>query len=659
MEPPTKKPRMQETDAPGDAKFAIDLTKYKEVSIDPFTTKSLSDAQFEAIKANVELCRTAIVAFTAVGGASGYGGHTGGAFDMMPEVCLIDAFFRACPDRFVQTLFDEAGHRSATQYLFAVMQGHFPASRLYKYREGYKGLPGHPELGRTPGIKFSSGRLGHMWPMLNGVARGEPGKVVCCFGSDGSQMEGNNAEAARMAAAHGFNVKLWIDDNDVTISGHPSQYLKGYDLAKTLNGHGITAVNVDGEDIKALYVAMHKALTTDGPYAVVCKRKMCPTVEGVEGECDGHDAMAAKNAIAFLEKHGCKEAAEIVRKTPKTKDPYEKYLGAGAFGAPRQTFGEAVNAVLKKLSSAEERKAKVLVVDSDLEGSCGLKKIREVYPEVYIKSGVMERTNFSACAGFGFGGERQGVFGTFAAFQEMIISEVTMARLNHCNVLLHFSHSGVDDMSDNMCHFGQNNFFADCGLAEESGPPTNLFFPADCNQMSKVVEKVFWQKGIRFVYSTRSKVPEIQDEAGKAVFGEGYNFELGKDDVIIDGDAGYVVSYGDALYRSLDAVRRLRAEGINVGLVNKCHVNVVDEDMMKKIGKSGFVLVSESQNTKTGLGSRFGSWLLERGLAPRFAHIGTHKDGSGGTWEHAYHQQFDPKSVMEAVRRLAKTECPQ
>ena len=29
----------------------------------------------------------ALVFFTALGGASGYGGHTGGAFDMMPEVC--------------------------------------------------------------------------------------------------------------------------------------------------------------------------------------------------------------------------------------------------------------------------------------------------------------------------------------------------------------------------------------------------------------------------------------------------------------------------------------------------------------------------------------------------------------------------------------------
>lgn len=41
---------------------------------------------------------------------------------------------------------------------------------------------------------------------------------------------------------------------------------------------------------------------------------------------------------------------------------------------------------------------------------------------------------------------------------------------------------------------------------------------------------------------------------------------------------GYIVSYGDALYRSLDAVHRLRHMGLSVGLVNKCHVNVVDEE---------------------------------------------------------------------------------
>ena len=49
------------------------------------------------------------------------------------------------------------------------------------------------------------------------------------------------------------------------------------------------------------------------------------------------------------------------------------YLGSGAFGAPRQVFGEAVVRLLSSLSH-DERRQRVLVVDNDLEGSCGLKK---------------------------------------------------------------------------------------------------------------------------------------------------------------------------------------------------------------------------------------------------------------------------------------------
>merc|ERR1711988_276070 len=141
-----------------------------------------------------------------------------------------------------------------------------PAGKLLKYRVGHEGLPGHPELGTTPGVEFSSGRLGHLWGHVNGVCRAEPAKTVCMFGSDGSQMEGNDAEAARVAAANGFNVKLFIDDNDVTIAGRPSQYLKGYDVARSLEGHGIKTAEVRGEDIDSLFMAMRQAVVSDGPF---------------------------------------------------------------------------------------------------------------------------------------------------------------------------------------------------------------------------------------------------------------------------------------------------------------------------------------------------------------------------------------------------------
>ena len=629
-------------------RFPIDLSAYKKLSLDP-SKATLTDEQREALKANIQLCREAIVFFTATGEARGVGGHTGGPFDTVPEVVILDAFFRGAPDKFVPIFFDEAGHRVATQYLMAVLHGDLPQEDLLNYRGANSKLPGHPELGLTPGVKFSSGRLGHMWPYINGVALANPGKVVVCLGSDGSQQEGNDAEAARLAVAKNINIKLIIDDNDVTIAGHPSNYLPGYDVAKTLSGHGLEVNTGDGEDIDSLYSRMCAAVTGEGPVALINKRPMCPGIEGIEGTTHGHDVIAVDKAIAYLEKHGQGAAADFLKNIEKPSHEYEFKGVSDEVGSNRNVFGDAVVAVLGKMSD-EERKEKVLFIDSDLEGSCGFKKIHDAYPDVFISSGIMERGNLSAAAGFGMEEGKQGVFATFSAFLEMCISEITMARLNKSNLLCHFSHAGIDDMADNTCHFGINNMFADNGL--DDGYETRLYFPADANQMTACVNKVFYDPGMRFIFSTRSKVPMILDDAGNQMFGGDYTFTPGKDEVVREGDAGYIVSFGDALYRALDAVERLKQEGINVGLINKATLNVVDEDMMAKIGSAPFVLVVESFNRRTGLGSRFGSWLLERGMTPKYAYLGVHEEGCGGLWEQFPYQGLDSEGIISHVKGL-------
>jgi transketolase C-terminal domain/subunit len=135
-------------------------------------------------------------------------------------------------------------------------------------------------------------------------------------------------------------------------------------------------------------------------------------------------------------------------------------------------------------------------------------------------------------------------------------------------------------------------------------------------------------------------------------YGEGYTFVPGKDEFIRTGKAGYVVAYGEMVYRALDAVDRLRSEGVDVGLVNKSTLNVVDEESIKVWGAAPFVLIVESLNQKTGLGSKAGSWLLERNLTPKYKYIGTSKEGCGGLGEQIFHQGLDPQSVMKAVRTL-------
>lgn len=183
--------------------------------------------------------------------------------------------------------------------------------------------------------------------------------------------------------------------------------------------------------------------------------------------------------------------------------------------------------------------------------------------------------------------------------------------------------------------------FADNGLSDVH---SFLYFAADPAQMVAIVKRVFFERGLRFIFSTRSKVPWILKEDGKTkFFDDDYEFIPGKDEIIVEGKAGYVVTFGEMVYRSWDAVLRCRQQGLDVGLVNKPSLNVVDEQTIKKIGSSPFVLVVESFNQKTGLGSKFGTWLLERQLTPKYAYMGTTKEGCGGLWEQIPFQNLDPQ----------------
>ena len=222
--------------SPAVSQFPIDTSAYVPLTLD-LSRSELLPQELTQLRTNIQIVRDTIVFFTAIAGVKGLAGHTGGAYSIVPECLIAEAFMRGS-DRVYPIVFDEAGHRVAIQYALAAFNGRMPFEKLLHYREAGHGLYGHPELDRDLGVDFSSGRLGHMWPFVNGVAKGNPDKVVVVLGSDGSQQEGNDAEAARFAVAQRLNVKVLIDDNNVTIAGHPSEYLRGYDITKTLAATG-------------------------------------------------------------------------------------------------------------------------------------------------------------------------------------------------------------------------------------------------------------------------------------------------------------------------------------------------------------------------------------------------------------------------------------
>jgi Transketolase, thiamine diphosphate binding domain len=244
--------------------------------------------------------------------------------------------------------------------------------------------------------------------MINGVALANRDRTVFCLGSDGSQQEGNDAEAARLAVAQNLNVKIIIDDNNVTIAGHPSEYLPGYNVPQTLAGHGLKVVTVQGEDIDALWGAFVNVITHQGPAAsepriysslspwltlqiVISKRVMAPGVPDIQGSPHGHDVIPVKSALAYFKQRGYpteryNAIENILLNIKPTSVPY-LYIGSTRDNnANRVVFGEAVSDVLDGLSK-EDAARKVMVIDSPydpqtvyrLNADSGFRRSRRLY----------------------------------------------------------------------------------------------------------------------------------------------------------------------------------------------------------------------------------------------------------------------------------------
>jgi 1-deoxy-D-xylulose-5-phosphate synthase len=88
--------------------------------------------------------------------------------------------------------------------------------------------------------------------------------------------------------------------------------------------------------------------------------------------------------------------------------------------------------------------------------------------------------------------------------------------------------------------------------------------------------------------------------------------ELGRAEVLDWGSDGTLIAYGALLGRCAEAARRLRQEGLDVGVINARFAKPLDtETILRAIEQTGFVLTVE-ENTVCG---GFGSAVLEAAAA--------------------------------------------
>src|SRR5574344_1682552 len=176
-------------------------------------------------------------------------------------------------DRFVMS----CGHGSALLFATLFMAGYnIPLEDLVRFRQINSKTPGHPELGVTPGVDYTTGPLGNGFAAAVGMAVAEKylntsinnsvknqkliNHNIYCLVSDGDLEEGISYEAANLAGIWGLNNLIVLyDSNDITLDNNLNKTSKE-NLIKRFDACGWNTDYVkDGTDIKEIDKAINRA----------------------------------------------------------------------------------------------------------------------------------------------------------------------------------------------------------------------------------------------------------------------------------------------------------------------------------------------------------------------------------------------------------------
>lgn len=260
--------------------------------------------------------------------------------------------------------------------------------------------------------------------------------------------------------------------------------------------------------------------------------------------------------------------------------------------ATREAYGE----ILAELGDTYD----IVVMDADLSGSTKTKIFAKKFPNRFLNCGIAEGNMMSTAAGIASTGKT--VFAsTFAVFAsgrafEQIRNSVAYPALN---VKIGATHSGISVGEDGASH----QAIEDIAIMR-SLPNMLVLNPADAVEAKLAVKAATEHNGPVYLRLGRLSVPVL--------FDDDYTFEIGKGNLLNDGDDITIISTGLMTHEALKAVSQLKEEGINARLINMASIKPIDKDIIIKAAReTGCIITVEEHSVIGGLGSAVCEVLCE------------------------------------------------
>ncbi|WP_297076381.1 transketolase family protein [uncultured Enterococcus sp.] len=268
-------------------------------------------------------------------------------------------------------------------------------------------------------------------------------------------------------------------------------------------------------------------------------------------------------------------------------------------------------AVVDALTKEMEKNDKLIALDADLASASKWSDLQKKFGKRFINVGIAEANMMGVAAGLSLTGyvpflHTFGPFATRRAFDQLFISGAYSK--NTLNIY------GSDPGFAVGHNGGTHTTFEDIALLRAI-PDIVICDAADAVQMEWIITEFAKMTGVHYVRGNRKAVRNI--------YLPGSTFELGKGNLLREGEEYLLISSGQLVTETLEVAEELEKKGITSDVVDMFTIKPLDKELIleRVIGKKRVITI-ENHSVINGLGSAVAEVLADNGLGIQLTRIG-------------------------------------
>lgn len=267
-------------------------------------------------------------------------------------------------------------------------------------------------------------------------------------------------------------------------------------------------------------------------------------------------------------------------------------------------FGQAL------VELAKERED-IVGLTADLSKYTDLNVFANAYPDRFYQMGMAEQVMISAAAGMA----REGFTPfatTYAVFASRRAYDFIIMAIAEENLPVKI----VCALPGLTTGYGPSHQATEDLAIFRGMPNMTIIDPCDATDVYQATKAIADFNGPVYMRLLRGKVPNVLGEYG-------YQFELGKAKMIHDGNDVLFISTGLMTMRTIDAAKRLKADGVDCAVLHVPTIKPLDLETIKAEArkKGRLVVTAENHTIMGGLGEAVGAGLMREGIFVPFKSI--------------------------------------